>query len=87
MTQVILESYLMAWLLINLGLYLLTVISVLTLRGFITQMHSRLFKLDEDTTNQAIHRYIAHYKLFIVCVNFPAWLALYAVNHWSIFFI
>jgi len=75
MTLLQLQDFLFWSMVVNFGLYLLTVIAVFALKDFICALHQKLFGFDQSTTLQSMHRYIANYKLMIIVFNFAPWIA------------
>jgi len=62
--------------LINLGLFIWTAVMSTCCRRFICNVHSRLFKLEENTVNAMLYGFLAFYKIvFFVFVLVP-WAAL-----------
>jgi hypothetical protein len=62
--------------LINLGLYLLTVISLLLFRGTVLRFNARLFSLTEEQVSLASFQYLGHYKLATTVLCFAPYVAL-----------
>ncbi len=75
-----LEAFLFWSLIINSGLYLLTVIAVLTMKGFVYKVHNRLFGLNEESVDHEVLRYLANFKLLILVFNLTPWLALLIIQ-------
>ncbi|MGE0191126.1 MAG: DUF6868 family protein [Planctomycetota bacterium] len=61
---------------LNLGMYLVSVVAVLTMRGFVVRRNVRWFGVGEDEVLRTTFRWIAAYKLAIVVLAFVPWLAL-----------
>jgi hypothetical protein len=71
-----LEPFFFWSLVINSLIYTVIVIAVYFFRGFVYRMQALIFRLDEQTVNTSIHRYLATYKLLITFFNFTPWLVL-----------
>lgn len=76
MDIITLKAFFLWSLVINSLIYTLTVIAVYFFRGFVYRVHALVFRLDEQTVNASIHRYLATYKLLITFFNFTPWLVL-----------
>lgn len=63
-------------LLINVVLYLISAVAVMTGRESMSKLHARLFGLDAAKVPSLLYGYIAVYKLLIITFNFVPWLAL-----------
>jgi hypothetical protein len=61
---------------INFGLYLLTVMSLFTFKGLVVAMHRTLFGMDEAEVNRAMHAYLGAHKLLTTVFALVPWLAL-----------
>jgi hypothetical protein len=62
--------------LINLGLFIFTAIMSVGCRGFIYNVHGKMFGLSEETTNKALYYFIAFYKIVFITFNLVPWIAL-----------
>jgi len=71
-----LKAFFLWSMVINSVIYTTTVIAVYSFRGFVYRMHALIFRLDEQSVNTSIHRYLAAYKLLITFFNFTPWLVL-----------
>jgi hypothetical protein len=80
MDLVRLQDFLLWCLLINCGIYLLSLVGVLSLRGFMCKIHKMLFGISEETASKVIYQYLAVYKLFIVVFNFTPWIAIQIIR-------
>jgi len=76
----IIQDFFFWCMLINTGIYVLTVIAVMAFRNIIYKVHLKMFRLDEKTTSESLHRYIANYKLFISVFNFAPWIAIMIIR-------
>ena len=61
---------------VNIGIYLVTVIALMTMRNFAYRMNARLFKISEADVAKETFRYIGFYKLAITVFCFAPWLSL-----------
>lgn len=76
----IIEKFFLWGMLINLGIYIATVIAFLRLRNFICKVNAKLFKLDDEAILKATLRYIATYKLIITAFFFAPWVAILIIK-------
>lgn len=65
---------------LNFGLYLLTVVSLLTFKGTVLKINKKLFEMDEAELNASFHRYVANFKLLTMVFTFVPWLALVIIT-------
>ena len=63
-------------LVINFGILGLTKILVLSFKGAMSQMHGKIFGLDEVSMLQAYVQYMANYKIAIIVFNMVPYIAL-----------
>jgi hypothetical protein len=61
---------------INIALLMVSTISLISMRGFITKVHARLFGMDEKDLGRAYFQYLAQYKIAIIVLNIAPYLAL-----------
>ena len=61
---------------VNIGIYLITVIALATMRGFAYRTNARIFQVSEDEVAKTTFKYIGAYKLLITVFCFAPWLAL-----------
>ncbi len=61
---------------INFGLYLISVIPLLFIAEWASEIHAGMFQVDAASTRQAYFTYLANYKLAIVVLNFVPYVAL-----------
>jgi hypothetical protein len=61
---------------INIALLMVTTISLISMRGFITKVHAKLFGMDEKDLGRAYFQYLAQYKIAIIVLNIAPYLAL-----------
>ena len=69
------QQFLLWSLLINVGMYVLSLVGVLAMRSFIYPLHMRIFGIGEDTLNKVVYQYLAFYKVLLITFNFVPWLA------------
>ncbi len=65
---------------LNFGLYLLTVVSLFTFKGTALKIHQKLFGMDEAELNRSFYSYLAGFKLLTMVFAFVPWLALVIMN-------
>jgi hypothetical protein len=75
-----LQGFFFWCMLVNFGIYTITAIAVLVLRDIICKIHRKMFRLDEETVNKSIHKYLATYKLLVTVFNFVPWVALLIIE-------
>jgi len=75
-----LQEFFFWCMLLNIGIYTFTAISVLVLRDFVCRMLCKMFRLEEVTVRKSIQMYLAAYKLLITVFNFVPWIALLIIN-------
>jgi hypothetical protein len=61
---------------INIALLMVSTISLISMRGFITKVHAKLFGMDEKDLGRAYFQYLAQYKIAIIVLNIAPYLAL-----------
>jgi hypothetical protein len=76
----LLQRFFFWCLVINTGIYALTAAAVQALRGFVFNVHKKLFGLDEAEVLKSTQRYLATYKLLITVFNFTPWVALLIIE-------
>lgn len=76
----LLQNFFFWCMVINTGIYLVTAVAVYLFRGIICRIHEKIFGLDEGATYQAIHRYLANFKLLITVLNFSPWIAIVIIK-------
>ncbi len=65
---------------VNLGIYLFTVLAILSLRDFYVGLLMKLFGLDEQVIRNGILDYLGRYKILITVFSFVPWLSLLILN-------
>jgi len=65
------------WLtIVNLGIYLITVLALWLMRDFVYRMNAKTFGISEEEVASMSFKYVAAYKLLITVFCFAPWLAL-----------
>lgn len=65
------------WLtIVNIGIYLLTAIALVSMRGLVYRINARIFRISEADVAREAFRYVGFYKLAITVFCFAPWLAL-----------
>ncbi|RKZ95980.1 MAG: hypothetical protein DRQ46_07695, partial [Gammaproteobacteria bacterium] len=54
---------------INIAILLFSTLLLIAMRGAITNLHSKLFGLDEKDLGRAYFQYLAQYKIAIIMLN------------------
>ncbi len=68
---------LLGWVsIINIAILMASTFMLIALRGFISNIHSRLFGLDEKDLGRAYFQYLAQYKIAIIVLNLAPYIAL-----------
>ena len=62
--------------LINLVLFIWVAVMCMFCRGFIYNVHGKLFDLKEDTINAMLYGFLGVYKIVFLAFNFIPWIAL-----------
>jgi hypothetical protein len=61
---------------INIGILVLSTLAVITVRASITEIHSKIFGLDEKDLGRAYFQYLAQFKIAIIVLNIAPYIAL-----------
>ena len=61
---------------INIGIYLLTIVSLTLFRGMALRINARIFSISEEYVSQVSFQYVAAYKLAITVLCFVPYVAL-----------
>ena len=61
---------------VNLGIYLVMVVAIITMRKFAYTMNAKMFGVSEEVVAKATLRYVATYKLLLAVFCLSPWLAL-----------
>ena len=75
-----LEQFFFWCMVVNAGIYALSAIAVVTLKGFVHNVHRRLFGLDDEAIDKLVVNYLGNYKLLITVFNFTPWVAILIVQ-------
>ena len=65
---------------INIGLFMLSSILIIAIRGTASRIHGKMFKLDEKYISQAYFQYLGQYKIAIIVFNIVPYFALLLVG-------
>lgn len=61
---------------ISIGVMTFQSLAILSLRGWITSLHARMFQLDEDSLRRSYFQYLAHFKIAFIVFNLIPYIAL-----------
>lgn len=61
---------------INFGIYLLTVVSLMLFRGMVLRINARIFAISEEDVARLSFQYVGAYKLAITVLCFTPYVAL-----------
>ena len=61
---------------LNIGIYVLTIVALMSVRNFVTGFNAKIFAIGADDVKRDAFRYVANYKLAITLFCFVPWLAL-----------
>lgn len=75
-----LQDFLLWSLLVNAGIYIISLLGVLSLRRFMCKIHAKLFGVSEETANTVMYQYLAIYKLLLIVFNFVPWIAIQLIS-------
>ena len=75
-----LQEFLLWSLLVNTGIYMISLVGVLSLRRFMCKIHAKLFGVSEETVNKVIYLYLAIYKLLLIVFNLVPWIAIQLIK-------
>ena len=71
-----LRQFFLCWMLIDVGIYIFTVLAILFATQPLARLQAKLFRVSEETATEMLYRYVAFFKLFIIVFNLSPWLAL-----------
>jgi|GEM_PF-1505250 len=71
-----LRQFFLCWMLIDMAIYIFTVLAVLFATQSLARLQAKLFGVSEEVALEMLYRYVAFFKLFIIVFNFSPWLAL-----------
>lgn len=75
-----LQEFLLWSLLVNAGIYIISLVGVLSLRRFLWKIHAKLFGVSEETVNKVVYLYLAFYKLLLIVFNLVPWIAIQLIK-------
>jgi hypothetical protein len=61
---------------INIGLLMLSSISLIAICGAVSRIHANMFNLDEQYLSRAYFQFLAQYKIAIIVFNFVPYFVL-----------
>jgi hypothetical protein len=61
---------------VNIGIYLITVIALAAMRSFAYRVNAKIFRIGEEDVARITFQYVGAYKLAITVFCFAPWLAL-----------
>lgn len=61
---------------INVGLFMLSSILIIAIRGTVSRIHGKMFNLDEKYISQVYFQYLGQYKIVIIVFNIVPYFAL-----------
>ena len=61
---------------INIGIYILTIVSLTLLRGMVLRINARIFLISEEDVSRVSFQYVGAYKLAITVLCFVPYVAL-----------
>ncbi len=61
---------------LNIVVLMLSTVTLIAMRGVISNIHSRLFGLGEQDLGRAYFQYLAQYKIAIIVLNIAPYIAL-----------
>ena len=65
---------------INIGLLILSSVTILAMRGPIVKMHSKMFSLSEEDLSRAYFQYLAQFKIVVLVFNLVPYIALKIIS-------
>ena len=75
-----LQDFFLWCMIINVGIYLLVIVALMSMRDFYIKILKKLFGLDEETIRNGMYTYVGNYKLLITVFNFTPWIALLIIK-------
>jgi hypothetical protein len=61
---------------LNFAILILSTMGIVSIRGFISRVHGKLFGLESADLSRAYFLYLAHYKICVIVFSFVPYLAL-----------
>lgn len=74
------QEFLQWSLIVNLAIYIISIVLVLTLRDFMCKMHGKLFGLSEESVKKIVYLYFGIYKIIIISFNLTPWIAIQIIK-------
>ena len=65
---------------INIGLFMLSTLLIISLKGFISQLHSKMFGLGEEQISAILYGYLGIYKIAILIFIVVPYISLLVIN-------
>ena len=65
---------------INTGIYAFTAVAVIVLRGFLNEVHARVFGMNEEAVGRSVQNYLGGFKLLVTVFNFTPWIVLLTID-------
>ena len=75
-----LQEFLLWSLLINAGIYIISLMGVLSMHRFMCKIHVKLFRVSQETVSKVIYLYLAIYKLLLIIFNLVPWIAIQLIK-------
>lgn len=75
-----LQELLLWSLLVNLVIYMISLLLVLVLRDFVCKMHGKFFGLSEDSIKKTLYLYFGIYKILIIFFNLTPLIAIQIIR-------
>ncbi len=75
-----LEQFFFWSMVVNAGIYAVTAIAVVVLKGFVYKVHQKLFGLDDDAVARLVVNYLGNFKLLITVFNFTPWIVILIIE-------
>ena len=76
----ILQDFFFLCMVVNIGIYMLTGLAWISLRGFYTRLLKKMFGLDEEAIQTGVFKFLGNYKLLITVFNFVPWIAILIIR-------
>lgn len=75
-----LEQFFFWSMVVNAGIYAVTAIAVVVLKGFVYKVHKKLFGLDDEAVARLVVNYLGNFKLLITVFNFTPWIVILIIE-------
>ncbi|MEN8254113.1 MAG: DUF6868 family protein [Verrucomicrobiota bacterium] len=76
MDMVLLKEFFGWMVLINFGIFMISAIMCITLKGFVQRVHGKMFGLAPETINAFLYGYLGAYKIAFTAFMLAPWIAL-----------